>query len=110
MSFLKSLKTILDVKAIIPTDSAENWGSILHGVLPEDHKIKYEDLMQGKEYDNFIYPSIFKIITDNIKCKVASFTAWEPINTGIIERSVHSLYKYSPMLLQSALKIMKEIL
>ena len=56
--------------------------------------------MQGKEYVNFIYPSIFKIITDNIECKVASFTAWELINTGIIERSIHSLslYKYSLML------------
>ena len=32
----------------------------------------------------------FKINTDNIKCKVALFTAWELINTGIIEdRFIH---------------------
>src|SRR4051794_7882553 len=103
MSYLKGFSTIIDAKAIVPTDSADNWGSMLHGVLPEDHEIKYEDLIQGKEYDNFNYPSIFKIITDNIDCKVASFTAWEPINTGIIESSILSLYKYSPMLHENRL-------
>jgi hypothetical protein len=37
MSYLKGFSTIIDAKAIVPTDSADNWGSMLHGVLPKKH-------------------------------------------------------------------------
>ena len=40
MSFLNDLiekGSIVNVDSMIPTDSAENWGSILHGVRPEVH-------------------------------------------------------------------------
>ncbi|CAG8559693.1 5336_t:CDS:1 [Paraglomus occultum] len=144
--------------AVYPTDSAPNWGSILHGVLPEKHGLTNGDVESGKEFDeNSMYPSLFKILVrrdekeisvrkknekyrhkiviDNCRygnkktmmtnkdkvtrnaskfitkpficasnsrhpvcdepIKYASFVAWAPINTGIIERSIPGAF-YSP--------------
>jgi len=139
-------------RAVFPTDSAPNWGSVLHGVLPEKHGLTNGDVESGKEFDeNSKYPSLFKILvrrdekeinmrkenkkywhttvlddcnkktnkskvtkfitkpficSDNMSSnsrhpvcdepiKYASFVAWAPINTGIIERSIPGAF-YSP--------------
>jgi len=77
-------------KAVIPTDSAQNWGSILHGVLPEKHGLKNGDVEAGIPYDeNSPYPSIYKLLASRFNnIKMASYVSWEAINTGIIELSV----------------------
>ncbi|KAF0477868.1 nucleotide pyrophosphatase [Gigaspora margarita] len=89
-AFFSSGASSLTAKAVIPTDSAQNWGSVLHGVLPEKHGLKNGDVEAGLPYDeNNKYPSIFKILSNISKdIKMASYAAWEPINTGIIELSV----------------------
>ncbi|RIA84312.1 alkaline-phosphatase-like protein [Glomus cerebriforme] len=89
-TFFASGASSLQAKAIVPTDSAQNWGSILHGVLPEKHGLKNGDVEAGVPYDeNSPYPSIYKLLADSSKdIKLASYVAWEAINTGIIELSV----------------------
>jgi hypothetical protein len=150
-----------DAVALFPTDSAPNWGSVLHGVLPEKHGLTNGDVERGKEFDeNSPYPSVFKILvrraakekdvnnvnrsipddnvyvnnnnktitekastkkskkrkiqsitkrficttnnsvySEHLTCnepiKYASFAAWSPINSGIIERSIPGVF-YSP--------------
>ncbi|CAG8508698.1 16070_t:CDS:2 [Funneliformis mosseae] len=85
-----------EVRAQFPTNSAENWGSILHGVIPSKHGLT-NDKVGLKPYDEKSpYPSIFKLLKQNHdERKLASFVSWGSINTGIIELSVN-MDKYSP--------------
>lgn len=93
MKFIKNGASV-DVKAVDPTDSAENWGSILTGVSPSMHKLKLETL--DKCYKNSEYPSLFKIIAEKYnESKVGAFVSWKPILTGMIESTV-KMTKYSP--------------
>ncbi|RGB29549.1 kinase-like domain-containing protein [Rhizophagus diaphanus] len=89
-AFFASGASSLKAKAVVPTDSAQNWGSILHGVLPEKHGLKNGDVEAGVPYkEDDPYPSIYKILGNSSKdIKMASYVAWEAINTGIIELSV----------------------
>lgn len=72
-----------------PTISAECWGSMLLGVKPELHGLTNEIVVE-KRYDvNSKYPSIFRVIRDQIPDAVlASFCNWSPINFGIIESNL----------------------
>ncbi|CAG8510514.1 6177_t:CDS:2 [Ambispora gerdemannii] len=81
---------LIDRKAVVPTDSAQNWGSVLHSVLLDKHGLKNGDVEAGVPYDeNNHYPSIYKLLADSFgDIKMASYVAWEAINTGIIELSV----------------------
>lgn len=85
-------------KAVVPTDSAQNWGSILHGVLPERHGLRNGDVETGAPFDeNSPYPSIFKILSESgLNVKLASYVSWSPINSAIIEQSVKGDF-YSPL-------------
>jgi len=88
--------SILFVNSNVPTDSAENWGSILTGVVPKKHQLKYENL--NKPYNNNNYPSLFSIILkNNVEFKVAAYVSWEPIITGMIENTLN-VDKYAPKL------------
>lgn len=75
-------------QASYPTISAECWGSILHGVVPEKHGLN-NDLIAAEIYPEYSpYPSFFKVIKGAWPdCKLAAFSEWEPINYGIIEQS-----------------------
>ncbi|KXN66457.1 alkaline phosphatase-like protein [Conidiobolus coronatus NRRL 28638] len=75
--------------AMDPTMSGENWGSMLHGVIPSKHGLN-NDIADNYPYpEDSPYPSIFKIIyQQDPKAKMASFARWPAINTGIIELSV----------------------
>jgi predicted AlkP superfamily pyrophosphatase or phosphodiesterase len=91
--------SLLNATANVPTDSAENWGSILTGVVPDKHKLKLENL--NKQYNNNDYPSLFKIILQNIEnYKVSAYVSWEPIITGMIESSL-KMDKYAPNINES---------
>jgi hypothetical protein len=71
-------------KSQYPSDSAENWGSIFHGVSPSKHKLTLE-AVENKEYDG-IYPSIFKLTKDKYPNDItASFVTWKGLDVGIIE-------------------------
>ncbi|RIB16591.1 alkaline-phosphatase-like protein [Gigaspora rosea] len=89
-AFFSSSAHSLTAKAVVPTDSAQNWGSILHGVLPEKHGLTNGDVEAGIPYnENSKYPSIYKLLSSSSKnIKMASYVAWEPVNTGIIELSI----------------------
>jgi predicted AlkP superfamily pyrophosphatase or phosphodiesterase len=88
--------TIYNVNSVIPSDSAQNWGSILTGVRPDKHKLKLENL--DIPYNNEEYPSLFKIILKSNKIyKTAAFVSWEPIITGMIEPEL-TIDRYAPLL------------
>src|SRR5437016_4058026 len=95
--FSKNPGEIIRVNAMLPTDSAENWGSILHGVNPCYHKIKFEKL--SLPYKNDFFPSIFKIISDKYNnSKLGLFCSWDKIITGMVEPNIMNLVTYSPLI------------
>lgn len=77
-----------NAQAVFPSISAECWGSILHGVLPEKHGLTNE-IVEAKAYpEDSSFPSIFKLARQTLPdAKLASFSGWAPINYGIIEDS-----------------------
>jgi hypothetical protein len=84
-----------DVYTAIPSISAECWGSMLHGVTPDIHRLS-NGLASTVPYDPASpFPSAFRIIRENDPdCELASFCNWNPINTGIIEEGLN-VYKDS---------------
>ena len=72
-----------------PTISAQCWGSMLHGVTPEYHKLTNEIVSQSPYPADSRYPSVFRVIRENMQdVELASFCNWDPINTGIIEDGI----------------------
>ena len=73
-------------KAVYPSISAQNWGSMLHGVLPEFHRLT-NDIVASRPYPaDSPYPSIFRVVRDAIPgATLASFCNWSAVNIGIIE-------------------------
>ena len=78
-----------DVYTSIPSISAECWGSMLHGVTPDLHRLT-NGIASGVPYDTeSLFPSVFRIIRENDpECELASFCNWNPINYGIIENNL----------------------
>lgn len=78
-----------DVVTSFPTISGQCWGSMLHGVLPEDHKLT-NDIVSTVPYDvESPYPSIFRVIREaRPDAPLASFSHWNPINFGIVENNL----------------------
>lgn len=74
----------------LPSISAECWGSMLHGVEPEVHKLT-NSIVGSERYDiNSEYPSFFRVIRENYPdANLASFCNWDPINYGIIEENLN---------------------
>jgi len=72
-----------------PTISAECWGSLLHGVTPDKHGLTNEKADQETYSADSPYPSIFRVAREAWPdAKLAAFSAWRPINSGIIEASI----------------------
>lgn len=76
-----------------PTISAECWGSLLHGVEPELHRLTNRKAME-QPFDNASeYPSVFKLFRQyRPGARLASFSCWPAINTGIVEEGLE-IYK-----------------
>ena len=72
-----------------PTISAQNWGSILHGVLPEFHGLT-NGIVASRPYPpDSPYPSIFRVVREAWpNAALASFCVWNPVNYGIIENNL----------------------
>ena len=76
-------------KTSYPTISAQCWGSMLHGVLPEFHGITNSIAKENKYPKNSPYPSIFRVVREAMpEAKLASFCNWDAINNGIIESNL----------------------
>lgn len=87
-AFLEEAAVTYHAITSIPTISGECWGSLLHGVGPLKHGVTNE-IASTKTYDEAsLYPSFMKVIRSAYpESKLASFSNWNPINTGIIEPS-----------------------
>ncbi len=72
-----------------PTISAQCWGSMLHSVLPEFHRLSNQ-IVADRAFDpESDYPSIFRVVREAMpKAPLASFCNWAPINKGIIENNL----------------------
>ncbi|MDR2686893.1 MAG: alkaline phosphatase family protein [Oscillospiraceae bacterium] len=73
----------------IPTISAECWGSMLLGVGPKTHGLT-NSIASSQPYDvNAPCPSVFRVARAAMPgARLASFSNWNPINTGIIEENL----------------------
>ena len=72
-----------------PTISAECWGTMLHSVEPEQHRLT-NDIVSREPYpEDSPYPSIFRLLREQRpEARMASFAEWAPINVGIIESNL----------------------
>lgn len=88
-AFLQKGAVTYSAQAESPTISAECWGSILHGVLPEKHQLN-NDVAASKVYPpDSPYPSVFRLAREAFpEAKLAAFSSWSPINNGIIEEGL----------------------
>ncbi|KKI93281.1 antitoxin [Bacillus sp. SA1-12] len=76
-----------EAKAMMPTISGQNWGSMLHGVVPSTHGLNNGNVDKPYPEKN-PYPSYMKLLKqERPMLNQASFTTWSPINKGIIEDS-----------------------
>ncbi|MGG3450487.1 alkaline phosphatase family protein [Domibacillus aminovorans] len=77
-----------EAKAMLPTISAENWGSMFHGVGPSKHQLTNGIVDKNPYPEKNPYPSYMKMLKqERPMLQQASFTTWSPINKGIIEDS-----------------------
>ena len=82
----KEQATTYRSKTSFPTISAQCWGSILHGVLPEFHGLTNKIIETTSYPENSPYPSIFRVARESMPdVELASFVEWNPINIGIVE-------------------------
>jgi len=82
----KDAATSHDVVTSFPTISAECWGSMLHGVLPELHGLTNPIASQNIYPSDSPYPSFFRVAREAFPdARLASFCNWNPINHGIVE-------------------------
>lgn len=94
-----------------PPISGECWGTMLHGVDPVVHGLTNDSVAAGPFDINSAYPSIFRLARDKYPdAKLAAFSAWEPINSGIIEQNlnIHFESDTDRPLCESAAKYIRE--
>ncbi len=73
-------------KTSYPTISAQCWGSMLHSVLPEFHRLTNGTVGSKPFKPDSPFPSIFRVVKEAFpNANMASFCNWNPINFGIIE-------------------------
>ncbi|MEF3311688.1 alkaline phosphatase family protein [Paenibacillus sp. GYB004] len=77
-----------EAQAVMPTISAQCWGSMLHGVSPLKHGLD-NGIAASRAYpEQSPYPSVFRAVREARPAgELASFVCWKPINNGIIEQS-----------------------
>lgn len=76
-------------KTSYPTISAQCWGSMFHGVLPEFHRLTNE-IASTRPYDvNSPYPSVFRVVREAMPgASLVSICNWSAFNTGIFEHGL----------------------
>lgn len=84
-------------QAMTPTISAQNWGSILHGVNPDKHGLTNTIAAENQYPEGSPYPSFMKILKQaRPQANMAAFSNWTPINYGIIEQSTDAYMESLP--------------
>ena len=82
-----------DMLTSLPTISAQCWGSLLHGVTPEYHRLTNSVVANREFRSDSPFPSVFRVIRDKYPdAELASFCNWTPINNGIVENGI-GVYK-----------------
>lgn len=76
-------------KTSYPTISAQCWGTMLHGVLPEFHGLT-NDIASSRPYDaDSPYPSVFRVVREAMPdASLVSICNWSAFNIGIIEHGI----------------------
>ena len=78
-----------DWRAVSPSISAQNWGSMLHGVLPEFHRLTNQIAASRPYPADSPYPSIFRVVREAMpEAVLASICNWSAVNIGIIEDGI----------------------
>ncbi|MBE6529512.1 MAG: hypothetical protein E7680_02775 [Ruminococcaceae bacterium] len=73
----------------MPSISAQCWGSLMHGVSPNYHRLNNGSIAANPYPTDSPYPSIFRVIHEaDPDAKMASIVEWEPINYGIVEDGI----------------------
>jgi len=99
------------VKTAYPAISGQCWGSMLHGVLPEFHKLTNTAIMTVPYPEDSPYPSVFRVVREaQPDAVLASFCNWKAINDGVIERNLGVVEGSGkdPDVLQQILKYLDE--
>lgn len=72
-----------------PPISGQCWGTIFHGVLPDQHKLTNDVAYYHTWPNNSSLPSIFRLVRQKFpNANLATFSNWAPINTGILESNL----------------------
>ncbi|WP_314586592.1 alkaline phosphatase [Paenibacillus terrigena] len=75
-------------QTVFPSISAQCWGSMFHGVEPDQHQLSNDIASDTRFPEDSVYPSFMKLIRQQYPdAKLAAFSEWSPINHGIIEQS-----------------------
>lgn len=75
----------IDAMTELPTISAECWGAMLHGVTPDKHGYHNERAGAERFPLDSAYPSFFRLARERHPgWTLAWFTAWPPINYGLM--------------------------
>lgn len=92
--FSSSSAWTADAECEMPSASAQNWGSYLHGVSPGVHRCVNASIA-CERFPYSQYPSVFRIIRKVYPSStLVSFSEWNAINYGLIEPSA-GVYKSS---------------
>ncbi len=84
--FRKSAVLAANTYTVVPSISAECWGSMFTSVLPEQHGYTNDNIAVVPHTLDDQYPSLFRVIKEKLpQWKIASFSSWKPINVGIVE-------------------------
>ncbi|MEK3721496.1 alkaline phosphatase family protein [Paenibacillus sp. FSL H8-0034] len=87
--FIQTGAFTLEAQTVVPSISAQCWGALLHGVVPEKHGLTNDLAAAASFPEDSEFPSVFRLAREAYPHhKLASFSAWQPINDGIIERSL----------------------
>ncbi len=71
---------------VFPTESAQCWGTMLIGVMPEVHGLTMQNITADKYTKRAEHPDIFSLIKKyRPEAKTGSFCHWNDINVGIVD-------------------------
>jgi len=83
----------LHAKTVLPSSSYPAWGSMLHGVAPEKHRLNSENTAR----DDSAWPSFLRVAREaHADWTLAAFSGWPPINTDLIEQSCQCVFQAGP--------------
>ncbi|OHS99973.1 Type I phosphodiesterase/nucleotide pyrophosphatase [Tritrichomonas foetus] len=87
-NFMKTGIYTLNGTTVMPTISAECWGSMFYSVYPESHALT-NDIAENVKMSNPNITSLFNLTRKNFPdAEIYSYAAWKAFNVGMFENSV----------------------